>query len=152
MSNICPFCCLTFQTEPQTPSTGTQTGAASMPSVTNLTATWRGERNKVRPIQTHVLRGMTHFWSFRMCTALNTDCGFLHQFQASAGHQTAGPQDSVTTGVGGHASSTGEFESEPADIPSLAFSAEDWPWGGKVGVGVGAGGCINGPLQILGWY
>lgn len=47
MCNICPFCCPTFQTEPQTPSTGTQTGAASMPSVTSLTVTWRGERNKV---------------------------------------------------------------------------------------------------------
>lgn len=63
------------------------------------------------------------FWSFMMCTALNTYCGFFNQFQASAGHQTAGPQDSVTTGVGSHASSTGEFESEPAGVASPASSA-----------------------------
>lgn len=125
MCNICPFCCPTFQTEPQTPSTGTQTGAASMPSVTSLTVTWRGERNKfpVHPNTRLAWHYSFFFWSFMMCTALNTYCGFLHQFQASAGHQTAGPQDSVTTGVGGHASSTGEFESEPADVASPASSA-----------------------------
>lgn len=36
---------LTFQTEPQTHLTETQTGAASMPSVTSLTMIWRGKRN-----------------------------------------------------------------------------------------------------------
>ena len=52
---------------------------------------------------------------------------FLHQFQASAGHQTAGSQDSVSTGVGGHASAVGEFKSEPADVLSPASSAETKP-------------------------
>lgn len=85
------------------------------------------------------------FWSFMMCTALNTDCGFWHQFQASAGHQTAGPQDSVTTGVGGHASSAGEFESEPGRCSITSFFDR--------GLSLGRwGGCIYGPLQILGWY
>lgn len=35
---------LAFQTEPQTRSTETRTGAASTPSVTSSTMTWRGER------------------------------------------------------------------------------------------------------------
>lgn len=34
--------------------------------------------------------------------------------QTSAGHPALGPQDPVSTGVGGHAGSTGEFRSEPA--------------------------------------
>lgn len=48
MCHICRFCCLTFQTEPQTPWTGTQIGAASMLSVINLTVIWRGKRQKVQ--------------------------------------------------------------------------------------------------------
>lgn len=100
-----------------------------MISVTNLTVIWRGERKKVWLIHTHVLLGITFFlvvWikKKKIFSALDTHCGFLHQFQASAGHQTAGPQDSVSPGVGGHASAIGEFESEPADVLSPASSAE----------------------------
>lgn len=62
-----------------------------------------------------------------VCSALDTHCGFLHQFQASAGHQTAGPQNSVSTGVGGHASAVGEFKSEPAGVLSPASSVETEP-------------------------
>lgn len=61
MQHICPFCCLTFQTEPQTPSTGTQTGAASMPSVTSLTVIWRGERKSGRSIHTSCLAFLFFF-------------------------------------------------------------------------------------------
>lgn len=67
-----------------------------------------------------------------VCSALETHCFvFLHQIQASAGHQTAGPQDPVSTGVGGHAGAVGEFKSEPADVLSPASSAETEPGGGE---------------------
>lgn len=47
---------LTFQTEPQTHLTETQTGAASMPSVTSSTMIWRGKSEDI------VLRILIMVW------------------------------------------------------------------------------------------
>lgn len=144
MRNICLFCCLTFQTEPQTPSTGTQTGAASMPSVTNLTVTWRGERNKVRSIQTHVLRGINSFLDHFWCALL--------QILTVVSYTNSRPQ--LATRLLAHKiQSPQEWEAMQALLVSLNLSHQMFHQQLlQQRTDPGAGGCIYGQLQILGWY
>lgn len=78
---------------------------------------WYLARHYLQHIWPHL-----HLPSVAVCSALDIQYCLWLVLQTSVGHQAAGPQDPVSTGVGGHAGPAGEFRSEPGSVVSCLGS------------------------------